>query len=79
VRVLLDEEQRDALLLVERERRNSVRFSTTIGASPSESSSIASSRGSAMRARPIATICCSPPDVCAAGRSRMLRSAGSRP
>jgi hypothetical protein len=36
--------------------------STRIGASPIEGSSISSSFGWLISARPIATICCSPPD-----------------
>jgi hypothetical protein len=35
---------------------------TTIGASPSEASSTSKRRGAPMRARPMAHICCSPPD-----------------
>ena len=39
--------------------------STIIGARPSVGSSITSRRGSSSRARPIASICCSPPESCA--------------
>src|SRR5437588_703352 len=42
--------------------------STTLGARPSEGSSIISSRGRAISPRPIATICCSPPDSVPAAR-----------
>ena len=35
---------------------------TSAGAKPIDGSSINSTRGLAMRARPMATICCSPPD-----------------
>ena len=53
-----------------RPRRGIVRFdgedvtgrSTRIGASPIDCSSISSSFGRDIRARPIATICCSPPE-----------------
>ena len=38
-------------------------FSTKIGASPIEGSSSMRSFGRAMSARPIAHICCSPPDI----------------
>src|SRR5438105_8777946 len=44
--------------------------STTAGASPSDTSSSSSSRGLLMRARPIATACCSPPERLAASPSR---------
>jgi hypothetical protein len=43
-------------------RRVPMRFSTTIGASPSDGSSMTSRRGLSRSARPIASICCSPPD-----------------
>ena len=36
---------------------------TSMGAMPSEGSSSSRSRGLAIRARPITTICCSPPDM----------------
>ena len=36
--------------------------STTRGANPPDGSSISNSRGADINARPIATICCSPPD-----------------
>ena len=39
---------------------------TICGASPSDGSSISSTRGLPISARPIASICCSPPDRCAA-------------
>jgi hypothetical protein len=39
--------------------------STIIGARPSVGSSITSSLGSSSSARPIASICCSPPESCA--------------
>src|SRR5919109_81805 len=42
----------------------STRLSTTVGASPSEGSSMISSLGFVSNARPIASICCSPPDSC---------------
>jgi hypothetical protein len=37
-------------------------WATRIGARPIEGSSMSSTLGRAMRARPTATICCSPPD-----------------
>ena len=39
---------------------------TICGARPSDGSSISSTRGFRISARPIASICCSPPDRCAA-------------
>ena len=45
--------------------------STSTGARPIDGSSSSSNRGRAMSARPIASICCSPPDK----RSRLLREA----
>ena len=39
---------------------------TICGARPSDGSSISSTRGFCISARPIASICCSPPDRCAA-------------
>ena len=38
-------------------------FSTKIGASPIDGSSSSNSFGRAISARPIASICCSPPDI----------------
>ena len=48
--------------------------SAMTGASPSEASSMSSTRGWAIMARPMASICCSPPDmVPASWPSRSLR------
>ena len=43
-------------------RKDIATCSTISGASPSVGSSITSSRGCSSSARPIASICCSPPD-----------------
>ena len=67
VRVLLDEQDRRALL-VDLARPSRRSRSTRIGARPIEGSSSSSSFGSAISARPIASICCSPPDM----RARLL-------
>ncbi len=56
-----------------RPRSASTTCSTIIGARPSVGSSITSSFGSSSSARPIASICCSPPESCAPPLS--LRSA----
>jgi hypothetical protein len=48
------------------------------GASPSDGSSSSNSRGPATRARPIATICCSPPESAPPTRRRIGASAGNR-
>src|SRR6185312_7948839 len=55
-----------------------------LGARPSEGSSISSTRGLPISARPIASICCSPPDRCAAiclarscSRGNMLKTVSS--
>ena len=44
----------------------SITFSTIVGARPSEGSSITSRCGLSRSARPIASICCSPPESCVA-------------
>ena len=44
----------------------SITCSTIVGASPSEGSSMISSVGFVSSARPIASICCSPPESCVA-------------
>jgi hypothetical protein len=60
--------------------------STSTGAMPIDGSSSNSSRGSAISARPIASICCSPPDIVPAfcfsrslrrGKSVKIRSMSS--
>jgi len=50
-----------------------------LGIKPSESSSTSSSRGSAISARPIASICCSPPDNDPANWVRRSCSRGKMP
>jgi len=50
---------------------------TTIGARPSDGSSSNSMRGAATSARPMATICCSPPDSAQPLRSRSWTRAGN--
>src|SRR6267378_2475748 len=57
-------------------RITSMRRSTTFGARPSDSSSTISSFGRAIMPRPIATICCSPPDSVPASRASLSLSAG---
>ena len=47
-------------------RMVAITSATICGASPSDGSSISSTRGLPISARPIASICCSPPDRCAA-------------
>ena len=60
-------------------RITSKTFSTISGASPIDGSSSSSSRGRPIKARPMASICCSPPDsVPATCLARSLRR-GSRP
>ena len=61
-RVLLDDQHRRPVRCDRTSRRRSKIERVMIGASPSETSSSSSSRGLAIRPRPIATICCSPPD-----------------
>ena len=65
---LLDQDHRGALV-ADGLRRSGSSCSTTTGASPSDSSSISSSRGRARKAMPSASICCWPPDRLAAGSS----------
>ena len=50
--------------------------STTSGDSPMDGSSSRIMRGRAIMARPVASICCSPPDSVAAFCSRRSRSRG---
>ena len=50
--------------------------STTVGARPSDSSSIMSSRGRDRKAWVKVSICCSPPDRLPAGSSRRSRKMG---
>ena len=52
--------------------------STTIGASPIDSSSSSSTFGLVVRARAIASICCSPPDSVPASCLRRSRRRGNR-
>jgi hypothetical protein len=54
-------------------------FSTKIGASPIDGSSRRRSLGRAIRARPIATICCSPPDIVPAFCCRRSARRGKSP
>ena len=64
--VLLDEDHRDAALAVDRGEDVARSARPPRGASPRKGSSTMSSAGRAMRPRPMATICCSPPEsVCA--------------
>jgi hypothetical protein len=49
---------------------------TRIGARPTEGSSTSSSRGEDMSARPMASICCCPPDMEPASWRRRSFSAG---
>jgi hypothetical protein len=59
-------------------RTSSKTCSTARGASPAEGSSISSSFGRDINARPIAHICCSPPDnVPASWRRRSLKRGDS--
>ena len=51
--------------------------STSTGASPIDGSSISSTLGSAISARPIATICCSPPESVPAFCFRRSRTRGN--
>jgi hypothetical protein len=50
--------------------------SITVGASPSDGSSNMMSRGRAISARPIASICCSPPESVPAAWRRRSASTG---
>ena len=50
--------------------------STRIGASPIDGSSMSMSFGRAMSARPIATICCSPPESVPASCERRSYTSG---
>src|SRR5438309_2691547 len=59
-------------------RTTSIRRSTTLGARPRDSSSTISSFGRAIMPRPIATICCSPPDSVPASRDSLSLRAGKR-
>ena len=60
-------------------RTMSIRRSTAIGASPSASSSMSSSRGRVIITRASASICCSPPDSAPAGCCSRAASSGNRP
>src|SRR5213083_579052 len=60
LRVLLDEDDREPCALSL--RIVAITSATICGARPSEGSSISSTRGFDIRARPIASICCSPPE-----------------
>ena len=71
--VLLDEQDRRALAISCSAAKS---VFVTIGASPSDGSSSSSSRGPATSARPIATICCSPPESAHPSRLRSGTSAG---
>ena len=74
--ILLDEEHGDAGR-VDLARRPANISSTMIGASPSEGSSSMQQRGPAISPRPIATICCSPPDSVPASCCRRSLSRGN--
>ena len=52
--------------------------STTTGARPSDGSSMSSSRGRAISARPMASICCSPAGEAAGPLARPLGQAGEQ-
>ena len=68
VDVLLDEQDRQVLLLAQLRDELGRPSSTRIGARPSDGSSSSRSRGRAMSARAIASCCCSPPERVPAGQ-----------
>jgi hypothetical protein len=83
--VLLDQEHGGPLLVDLADDREDLLISR--GASPIEGSSSSTSRGRAISALPIASICCSPPDIVPAvwftrssrrGKSWKTRSTSSR-
>ena len=77
--VLLDEDDGDALLAVERDDASSI-CSTMLGWMPSVgSSSRARSSGRRASARAMASCCCWPPERSPPGRSRKSRSIGKQP
>ena len=74
--VLLDEQDGEPLALEPRTMRPISR--TTMGASPSDGSSSSSIRPLVMSARPMASICCSPPESVPAGwRCALAAGAGT--
>ena len=80
--MLLDDDRREPLLAEQRASAPRSSSSTMIGASPSVGSSSSSRRGLVASARPIASICCSPPDSelpdCWARSSRRGNSPNTR-
>ena len=74
--ILLDQQARP---FRQRGRRGSRRTSPapSPATGPSDGSSSSSRRGCAISARPIATICCCPPDSVPAGTSSLSRTAGN--
>jgi len=78
MQVLLDQQDADALLFTSSISRNT--SGVTIGITPSDGSSEDEvSRGSAMQAAPIASICCSPPLLEPASCPRRSNRRGNRP